>query len=537
MLTDKLKPFSSFCLHDREYDKKLDAYCVSDEIRHTSRSLLNHNCPICQRTFTQFELLRTHARKAHERFYCDLCVGHLTLFSSEKKMYSRPDLVKHRRVGDTDDTSHRGHPICQFCDERYFDNDELLVHLRRNHFFCHLCDKDGRQDYYVNYSDLMQHCKEEHFVCEQGNCAGEKFTNVFRSELDLQAHDVKFHKKGKSARVLPIEVTYISGRQSVITVEDYEDVNHSHQSSSAAASGHRQLAQHRQAPISQLPVARENEQRSRASELSARAKEREAAKPQRKAKEKQETRKSKVNKQTLEQDKFQPKLNPPPGFGGELSLPASVKNDTPSPLAEEDFPLLGATTNQSSAIPEQWKSRSLQDFPALASKRDSQCVDYGRFSKTAKKQSRPPPGLSASSKSLPPGLSQSATNVSTAAKEAADRNEALTMSIQEILDNDSAKFSHFRMLSAQFRNGLLSSDEYYSSCISLAGKKRFEKIFPELVGSLPDPVRREELISAHNRATAFMQRSDLPILGNWGSKSKKYLEEFPALSAVQTRAV
>ena len=35
--------------------------------------------------------------------------------------------------GDPDDTSHRGHPLCKFCDERYLDNDELLKHLRRDH--------------------------------------------------------------------------------------------------------------------------------------------------------------------------------------------------------------------------------------------------------------------------------------------------------------------------------------------------------------------------------------------------------------------
>lgn len=50
--------------------------------------------------------------------------------------------------GDPDDTSHRGHPLCKFCDERYLDNDELLKHLRRDHYFCHFCDADGAQDYY-----------------------------------------------------------------------------------------------------------------------------------------------------------------------------------------------------------------------------------------------------------------------------------------------------------------------------------------------------------------------------------------------------
>lgn len=70
------------------------------------------------------------------------------IFTYERKWYSRKDLARHRMQGDPDDTSHRGHPLCKFCDERYLDNDELLKHLRRDHYFCHFCDSDGAQDYY-----------------------------------------------------------------------------------------------------------------------------------------------------------------------------------------------------------------------------------------------------------------------------------------------------------------------------------------------------------------------------------------------------
>ena len=55
----------------------------------------------------------------------------------------------HRRKGDPDDTSHRGHPLCEFCEERYVDKDALYMHLRREHFFCHFCEADGIQQYYA----------------------------------------------------------------------------------------------------------------------------------------------------------------------------------------------------------------------------------------------------------------------------------------------------------------------------------------------------------------------------------------------------
>lgn len=71
------------------------------------------------------------------------------VFSFERKCYSRDDLGRHRRIGDIDNTSHRGHPICEYCNCRYFDRDELFKHMRREHFFCHFCDADGLNCYYV----------------------------------------------------------------------------------------------------------------------------------------------------------------------------------------------------------------------------------------------------------------------------------------------------------------------------------------------------------------------------------------------------
>lgn len=76
------------------------------------------------------------------------CAPAVQIFTHERKWYSRKDLARHRIHGDPDDTSHRGHPLCKFCDERYLDNDELLKHLRRDHYFCHFCDSDGAQEYY-----------------------------------------------------------------------------------------------------------------------------------------------------------------------------------------------------------------------------------------------------------------------------------------------------------------------------------------------------------------------------------------------------
>lgn len=80
----------------------------------------------------------------------------------------------------------RGHPLCEFCDTRYMDGDDLFRHLRREHLFCHFCDADGLHQYYSSYEFLRQHFQVEHYLCEEGECINEKFTSVFRTDIDMK---------------------------------------------------------------------------------------------------------------------------------------------------------------------------------------------------------------------------------------------------------------------------------------------------------------------------------------------------------------
>lgn len=115
------------------------------------------------------------------------------------------------KQGDVDDRSHRGHPLCEFCEQRYMDNDELYRHLRRDHLFCHFCDADGYHQYYSSYDYLREHFGKQHFLCEEVGCAEQEFTGVFRTEIDLKAHKYAVHGKqlgkaaAKQARTLEVK--------------------------------------------------------------------------------------------------------------------------------------------------------------------------------------------------------------------------------------------------------------------------------------------------------------------------------------------
>lgn len=143
---------------------------------------------------------------------CDLCTDNLKIFSNERKYYTRKELARHRKTGDPDETSYRGHPLCKFCDVRFVDEDDLHSHLRREHFYCHFCDPSGLNHFYGDYSALRDHFLADHYLCKECDCQEEKFTCAFRSEIDLQAHIAQLHSQNmsksdlKKAKTLSLDI-------------------------------------------------------------------------------------------------------------------------------------------------------------------------------------------------------------------------------------------------------------------------------------------------------------------------------------------
>lgn len=199
-------------------DRKFGLFFCTSDIQKAYYKILEHRCHICQDgerkwPFKTFQQLKDHMRREHELFYCDICVENLRIFTFERRCYTRQELGHHRRKGDPDNTSHRGHPLCEFCDTRYMDSDELFRHLRRNHLFCHFCDADGKHQYYNDMDDLKRHFRDEHYLCEEGECKTLPMTAVFRTDIDLKAHITMEHSRHmsksatKQARTLELEFT------------------------------------------------------------------------------------------------------------------------------------------------------------------------------------------------------------------------------------------------------------------------------------------------------------------------------------------
>lgn len=171
--------------------------------------LLRYNCPDdeCDFAGLSWPDLHRHVRSTHHKKMCDLCTRNKKVFTHEHELFAEKELEKHMRHGDdrpgaVDQTGFKGHPLCAFCGQRFYDGDKLYEHCRNKHERCFLCDcEDPRQPhYYIDYNALEQHFKKDHYPCMDRECQEKKFV-VFASEMDLKAHQLSEHGSSLSKDV------------------------------------------------------------------------------------------------------------------------------------------------------------------------------------------------------------------------------------------------------------------------------------------------------------------------------------------------
>ncbi|XP_040829500.1 E3 ubiquitin-protein ligase ZNF598-like isoform X2 [Ochotona curzoniae] len=372
----KLPAFSTISLQQLQHEKKYDIYFADGKVFALYRQLLQHECPQCPDLppFGLFGDLEQHMRRQHELFCCKLCLKHLKIFTYERKWYSRKDLARHRTQGDPDDTSHRGHPLCKFCDERYLDNDELLKHLRRDHYFCHFCDADGAQDYYSDYAYLREHFREKHFLCEEGRCSTEQFTHAFRTEIDLKAHRTACHSRSRAEarqnRQIDLQFSYAPRHsrrnEGVVSGGDYEEVDRYNRQGRAGRAGGRGAQQSRRGSW------RDEEEREVTAALRASVAMQQQEEPRR-SEDRDEGSKAKRDEaatRSQEEPRGARRLPRPPGEG-----PGPKEASTNGPLSQEAFPSTGPAPGVaplSSLLPPRPKLKE-EDFPSLCASTSTTC--------------------------------------------------------------------------------------------------------------------------------------------------------------------
>ena len=84
----------------------------------------------------------------------DLCIRHKKVFPHEHALYTYPQLSTHlpsmqRRQHKTvpkDQVEGGVHPLCEFCRECLFGDDELYSHMRHTHEECFICKRNEIRD-------------------------------------------------------------------------------------------------------------------------------------------------------------------------------------------------------------------------------------------------------------------------------------------------------------------------------------------------------------------------------------------------------
>ncbi|UKZ66088.1 uncharacterized protein TrAtP1_007270 [Trichoderma atroviride] len=213
---DAEKRFEDYA--DRDFtstDTNIGIKYTNEDIVGDTVLLLRYNCPdeSCDFAGLGWADLHRHVKSAHHKRMCDLCTRNKKVFTHEHELFGDKELEKHMRHGDdkpgaADQTGFKGHPLCGFCGQRFYDDDKLFEHCRMKHERCFICDRrDSRQPhYFLNYEELERHFQKDHFLCSDRGCMEKKFV-VFESELDMQAHNLAEHAGkhvGRDARLVDI---------------------------------------------------------------------------------------------------------------------------------------------------------------------------------------------------------------------------------------------------------------------------------------------------------------------------------------------
>lgn len=193
------KGYLEYDLKKFKLDEKYKVYYDRKEIIDQLQGLRLNICYLCskKKIYDKIEELKEHVKKEHELYYCDLCLNFRKVFMIDQKLYTFNQLKNHQKQGEVDPEYGliKFHPLCKFCNKRFYSDDEIFEHMHLSHYECHICKQQGNIfEYYKDYNHLQSHFNIDHYACQHPFCLEQRFI-VFSNSLDLSAHESKVHKK------------------------------------------------------------------------------------------------------------------------------------------------------------------------------------------------------------------------------------------------------------------------------------------------------------------------------------------------------
>ncbi|KAG8944946.1 hypothetical protein FRC04_001298 [Tulasnella sp. 424] len=208
------RQFQDYDLASMQFgDEKLSIRFETLEIMEDSLLILRFNCPddSCDYVGNGWADLKWHVKDTHKRLMCDLCIRNKKIFAHEHATYTPDQLHVHLpsmrrtvgagpRHGKQKEKETGSHPICEFCRDCFYGDDELYSHMRERHEECFICKKQGvMHQHFRDWQDLEFHFKKEHYPCQNPACLEKKFV-VFPTSMDLQGHMVDEHSGSMTSK-------------------------------------------------------------------------------------------------------------------------------------------------------------------------------------------------------------------------------------------------------------------------------------------------------------------------------------------------
>jgi len=149
--------------------------------------------------FQTIDDLNAHLMEHHRKKHCKLCVEANELFIFDHRLYTGHELEIHNRCGtraSDGKSSINPHPLCFFCNTRFYDHLKLYQHMKKSHYSCQICvSKMGV--FFRKQHLLFEHLEKYHLVCRHESCINLFCPPVFSDALALRRHELKHTKKKK----------------------------------------------------------------------------------------------------------------------------------------------------------------------------------------------------------------------------------------------------------------------------------------------------------------------------------------------------
>ncbi|CAH8615259.1 unnamed protein product [Schistosoma haematobium] len=211
-------PFDNIDVSLLRHDSKFDFMFPDVEIEQHYLNMLKSVCPICGEEKKSLSALNRHTTLEHQLSYCDLCIRYARLLPCEFVLMKPADLTKHRSW---DKNKKKGHPLCDFCKERFYEMEDLITHIRDLHFLCDLCMTTGKFVVFRQQCELLDHYGESHHLCSE--CRAQQRISCFATEDRLGLHRFQEHPNevaNDPNSWLPISIRHVTSTDSAFRRRD-----------------------------------------------------------------------------------------------------------------------------------------------------------------------------------------------------------------------------------------------------------------------------------------------------------------------------